>query len=136
MDLANIVCKSKVPNCVLCPVKKYCLTTGNIILEEKKRVKRKSKTGVVFWVRFKNLFLAGISKKKILQGLYQMPISNYFQIKSSSENLSFHKKIISSWKKTNGIQNKYKILDSIEHNFTHFHLKLLVVEIILDKRLI
>ena len=37
MDLANIVCKSKVPNCVLCPVKKYCLTTGNIILEEKKK---------------------------------------------------------------------------------------------------
>ena len=28
-----------------------------------------------------------------------------------------------------------KFLDSIEHNFTHFHLKLLVVEIILDKKI-
>ena len=37
MDLANIVCKSKAPNCILCPVKKYCLTKGNIILEEKKK---------------------------------------------------------------------------------------------------
>jgi len=135
MDLANIVCKSKAPNCILCPVKKYCLTNGNIVLEEKKRVKRKSKTGVIFLVRFQNLFLAGISKKKILQGLYQMPISNYFEIKLFSENLSVHKKIISSWKKTHGIHNKYKILDSIEHNFTHFHLKLLVVEIILDKKI-
>ena len=101
----------------------------------KKKIKKKSKTGDDFLVRFKNLFLAGISRNKILQGLYQMPISNYVEIKSFNKNLSIYENIISSWKKTHGIENKFKILDSIEHNFTHFHLKLLMVEIVLDRKI-
>ena len=48
MDLANIVCKSKVPNCILCPVKKYCLTNGNIIFGRKKELKEKVKPGLFF----------------------------------------------------------------------------------------
>ena len=37
MDLANIICKSRIPNCFLCPIKKFCKSNGRINFEPKKK---------------------------------------------------------------------------------------------------
>ena len=64
MDLANIICKSHTPQCILCPINKFCKSNGRANFKPKNRIKRSTKAGVIFLVRFNNKFLAGKSKKK------------------------------------------------------------------------
>ncbi len=133
MDLANIICKSRKPKCNLCPVKNFCLSKGKIEYKKKKNNKVK-KIGVVFLVKFKNKLLVGISKKNLLGGLYEFPMTDFLEvnIRSKTEELFFD--LIKKWKISNKIIISSKKLDFVEHNFTHFHLKLLMVEIILNNK--
>ena len=64
MDLANIICKNRLPQCILCPINKFCKSNGKVNFKPKNRIKRSTKAGVIFLVRFNNKFLAGKSKKK------------------------------------------------------------------------
>ena len=99
MDLANIICKSRIPNCFLCPIKNFCKSNGRINFEPKKKIKRSNKAGVIFLVRFKNKFLVGKSKKKILQGLYEFPTSEYVEYREAEEKEKIYKYQMKEWKK-------------------------------------
>ena len=134
MDLANIICKSRTPHCFLCPIKKFCKSNGRINFEPKKKIKRLNKAGVIFLVRFKNKFLVGKSKKTILQGLYEFPTSEYIEYKEPEEKDKIYKYQMKEWKKKNKISENLSLISTFEHNFSHFQLKVLMVEIILNKK--
>ena len=99
MDLANITCKSRTPNCSLCPIKKFCKSNGRINFEPKKMINRSTKAGIIFLVRFKNKYLVGKSKKKILQGLYEFPTSEYIEYNESNEREKIYRYQMKEWKK-------------------------------------
>jgi A/G-specific adenine glycosylase len=135
MDLANMICKSQTPDCVLCPIKKFCKSNGSINFEPKKKIKRSTKAGIIFLVKFENKFLVGKSKKKILQGLYEFPTSEYLEYKEVEEREKIYKYQMKEWKNKNKISENLNIINTFEHNFSHFQLKVLVVEIILKRKI-
>ena len=135
MDLANIICKTQTPHCILCPIKKHCKSNGSINFEPKKKIKRSTKAGIIFLVRFKNKFLVGKSKKKILHGLYEFPTSEYVEYKEVEEREKIYKYQMKEWKKKNKISENLNIINTFEHNFSHFQLKVLMVEIILNRKI-
>ena len=49
MDLANIICKSRLPHCILCPIKKFCKSNGRVNFEPKNRIKRSTKSWSYFF---------------------------------------------------------------------------------------
>ena len=61
MDLANIICKSRIPQCILCPIKKFC--KNNVKINFKLKINKRTTKAGNFLVRFNNKFLAGKSKK-------------------------------------------------------------------------
>ena len=134
MDLANIICKSRTPQCILCPIKKFCKSNGRVNFEPKNKIKRSTKAGVIFLIRFNNKFLAGISKKKFLQGLYELPTSEYVEYQEITEIEKIYRYQVRNWKKKNKISENFSTVRTFEHNFSHFQLKVLMVEILLDKK--
>ena len=114
MDLANIICKSRIPQCILCPINKFCKSNGRVNFEPKKKIKRSSKAGVIFLVRSNNKFLAGKSKKKILQGLYELPTSEYVEYQEISETEEIYKNLLRKWKKK--IKSQKILLSSVPLN--------------------
>ena len=134
MDLANIICKNRLPQCILCPINKFCKSNGKANFKPKNRIKRSTKAGVIFLVRFNNKFLAGKSKKKILQGLYEFPTSEYVEYQEIKEIKEIYKNQVKKWKKKNKISENFSIISTFEHNFSHFQLKVLMVEILLNKK--
>ncbi len=133
MDIANEICKSKTPECFVCPIEKLCISKGknNYNLVKKKKI---NKIGVIFVVRFKNEFCVEVSKKKILQGLYQFPMSKFVDNLPADDSKKIIDRIIYLWKINNELEEYSKIISTINHDFTHFHLKLNMVEIVLKKR--
>ena len=130
-----MICKSQTPDCVLCPIKKFCKSNGSINFEPKKKIKRSTKAGIIFLVKFENKFLVGKSKKKILQGLYEFPTSEYLEYKEVEEREKIYKYQMKEWKNKNKISENLNIINTFEHNFSHFQLKVLVVEIILSRKM-
>ena len=108
---------------------------GALALNKKKKIKRSTKAGIIFLVRFKNKFLVGKSKKKILQGLYEFPTSEYVEYKEVEEREKIYKYQMKEWKKKNKISENLNIINTFEHNFSHFQLKVLMVEIILNRKM-
>ena len=134
MDLANIICKSKHLIVLYAQSKSSVKVMGELILNPKKKIKRSTKAGIIFLVKFENKFLVGKSKKKILQGLYEFPTSEYVEYKETKEREKIYKYQMKEWKKKNKISENLNIINTFEHNFSHFQLKVLVVEIILNRK--
>ena len=133
MDFANLVCKLKKPICNGCIVRNLCKYDGKI--KTKSLTKSKTtKIGVGFYVNKKKKFLIEISQKKLLQGLYSIPFSD-FVIKEKDDELKIINEIILDWMKLNNLTQKYKILGNVNHKFSHFHLKLFIVYIKLNNKL-
>ena len=88
----------------------------------------------MFVVRFKNEFCVEVSKKKILQGLYQFPMSKFVESLPNDGSKKIIDRIIYLWKINNELEEYSKIVSTINHDFTHFHLKLDIVEIVLKKK--
>ena len=132
MDFANLVCKVKKPDCEVCILKKICRFDSKIERAFKKKIKI-NKIGVGFFVNQNKNFLIEISKKKLLQGLYSIPLSDFIiQEKKVEEKII--NQIILSWMSSNKINKEYKILGHINHIFSHFSLKLFVVNIKLKNK--
>ncbi len=100
----------------------------------KKKNNKVKKIGVVFLVKFKNKLLVEISKKNLLGGLYEFPMTEFLEVNITSKTEKLFFDLIKKWKISNKIIISSKKLDFVEHNFTHFHLKLLMVEIILNNK--
>ena len=87
----------------LCPINKFCKSNGRINFKQKKKIKRSTKAGIIFLVRFKNKYLVGKSKKKILQGLYEFPTSEYIEYNENNERENIYRSQMKEWKKRNKI---------------------------------
>ena len=68
-------------------------------MNQKIELKDLPKAGVIFLVRFNNKFLAGKIKKKILQGLYEFPTSEYVEYQEITEIDEIYKNQVKKWKK-------------------------------------
>ena len=132
MDFANLVCKVKKPDCEKCIIKNLCKFDG-----KQKKLNKKlkaNKLGVGFFIRENKKFLVGMSKKKLLEGLYSIPFSDFINKEDKTEK-ELIDQIIYDWMSTHNINQKYKILGYVNHIFSHFHLKLFVVDIKLNSKI-
>ena len=134
MDLANLVCKPTEPKCTICPINNLCAKKTN----NKTRVKihlKKTKIGVAFFISYKDEFLVERSEKKLLQGLYNYPFSNFVELNDYDSKNNIVKNLISRWLKSFRLEKSYKNISFVEHEFSHFRLKLSIVDIKLKKRI-
>ena len=83
MDLANIICRSKKPNCLICPVSFECDSIGKGKKKIKKNRKDK-KIGITYVMRYKNYVLLEKSENKILQNLYCFPLTRFESLTENS----------------------------------------------------
>ena len=132
MDFANLVCKAKKPICNNCEIQTICKYNDKKTISIKNTRKKVEKIGIGFFVRKDKKFLIEISQKNLLEGLYSIPFSDFFIAKNINEK-KFIKKSVSDWILLNKIKKEYKIIGEVIHKFSHFHLKLFLVDIKLDK---
>ena len=76
MDFANLVCKVNTPLCNECTLKNMC-NFENKIENKKKKQTKIEKIGIGFFVNNEKSFLIEVSKKKLLEGLYSIPFSEF-----------------------------------------------------------
>ena len=135
MDLANSICKVRNPNCVICPVKDFCLSKGlELIL--KKGKKTKNKIAVAFIVSYKEYFLIEKNSKKLLKNLFCFPLSDSKDIGKNFNENEFLQKTVNNWIKIKKLKVPYKLVGKVIHKFSHFQLKVLLVKLNLDSRFI
>ena len=65
--------------------------------------------------------------------MYSIPLSDFLITEEKIE-IEVLNKIILNWMSSNNINERYKILGFVSHIFSHFHLKLFVVEIKLKNK--
>ena len=132
MDFANLVCKAKKPICSNCGIQSICKYKDRKLVSIKKKRRKMQKIGIAYFVRKDKNFLIEISKKSLLEGLYSIPFSD-FLISENINEKKFVKKSVRDWVSLNKLKINYKIIGEVIHTFSHFHLKLFLVEIKLDK---
>lgn len=132
MDFANLVCKAKKPICNNCDIKAICKYNDkkSIVFKSKKEIVEK--IGIGFFVRKDKKFLIEISEKRLLEGLYSIPLSDFLIAENINEK-KFIKNYVSHWISSNKLKTSYKIMGKVIHTFSHFHLKLFLVDIKLDE---
>jgi len=134
MDLASLICKPVNPKCDICPIDNLCLSKGyrkplKIKVLSKKK---KERVGVIFFLENRKNFLIDISKDKLFEGLYCFPMSKFIDIKKKRSELKVQRELIIEWLKSNKINGDYEMISKINHEFSHFRLKLLIVRIRLN----
>lgn len=133
MDLANLICKTKTPDCLVCPVRIECKYKGNSELNTKKRL-IKRKIGITYYVTFKGFVLLQRSRDRILENLYSFPMTRFIEINNEVEEKKILNQIGDNWQKINSITHKCVCNKFIKHIFSHFHLKLFIIEIKLNRK--
>jgi len=133
MDMANLVCKNKTPDCIACPVRIECKYTGNTELKIKKRLVKK-KLGITYCIKFKDYVLLQRSGDRILENLYCFPMTSFVELNNELKEESLLKEIAENWQKLNSITHNYVFSKFIKHTFSHFHLKLFIIEIKLNRK--
>ena len=103
-----------------------------INIKSKREIIRK--IGIGFFVRKDKKFLIEISKKKLLEGLYSIPFSDFLIAENINEK-KFINNYVTHWISSNKLKTKYKIIGKVIHTFSHFHLKLFLVDIKLDENI-
>ena len=61
-------------------------------------------------------------------------INEYIEYNETNEREKIYRYQMKEWKKKNKISENYRIISTLEHNFSHFQLKVLMVEILLNKK--
>jgi len=133
MDLANLVCKPKNPECSVCPISFTCKWQGTQI-SSKKVKKIPTKTSVAIVISYKNFFLIEKTKQDLLQNLFSFPLTD-FEKNDGKDFNEYLVKSVSSWMMMNNIKMPYKYLGQIAHKFSHFHLKVFIVKLRLVNKL-
>ncbi len=131
MDIGSLICKKK-PLCKICPISKYCDSNNK---EEKIdfiiKKKKPRKIGVVFFIRYQKQIFVQKSNDNFLHGLMKFPTTEFSELTTNIEELNL---ISKSWIKSNGINAEGENVGFINHQFTNFYLKLLVVKIHLKSK--
>ncbi len=135
MDLANSVCKVRNPDCKICPVEDFCLSKG-LKLIQKKRKRTKKKIAVAFVVSYKKYFLVEKNSKKLLKNLFCFPFSDSEDIDENFKESEFLNKTVNNWLKKKKLKVTYKLAGKVIHKFSHFQLKVLVVKLNLNRKLL
>jgi A/G-specific adenine glycosylase len=119
MDLANLICKPKKPECPKCPISKFCFSykdgmTETIPAKIPKKVKSQ-KRGFVFFIKNKEgqFLLERRPDNGLLGGLLAFPTSEWAEIAPK-----LHYPVRAEW------ENRFSI---INHEFSHFKLELKLV---------
>ncbi len=133
MDLASLVCKTTNPLCSSCPVYSLCLNKNKKFSRKRTKISKKKKIGVIFFINFKKLFLVEHSKRRLLEGLYTFPVTEFVQYNSNRNNEIF-KKLANKWLKQKKLGDTFQLHSLVEHEFSHFQLKLLIVNIKLKNK--
>ena len=134
MDLANLVCKVTKPDCEICPVFQLCESKGGI----KRKIKKKiviQKVAVAFVIGYKEKFLIQKNSESLLQNLYCFPLSEFNEITEDFEKREYLNQVVSEWTEKKTIKNSYDFVGEINHKFSHFQLKVLIVKLELSHRL-
>ena len=131
MDLANLVCKVRNPKCEICPIFLLCKSKGKIE-SKKKIIKIKKKISMAFIVISNDKILIDQSEKNLLQNLYCYPLSFFEDINENFVAKNYVNKTANQWMKENNLKVSYEVVGEVVHKFSHFHLKVLIVEIRLD----
>ena len=133
MDMATLICTNKTPNCLACPVKNECKYEGNNQLRgEKKLVKKK--IGITYYIKFKDSVLLQRSGDRMLENLYCFPMTKFIDNNNELDEKKLLKQIGNNWQKINSITYKHVFSKFIKHTFSHFHLKLFIIEIKLNRK--
>ncbi len=133
MDLANLICKYKTPNCLACPVRIECKYQGGEDLKIKKRLVKK-RLGISYYITYKDYVLLQRSGDKFLENLYCFPMTSFIEQTTDLEEESLLKEVADNWKKLNSIKYKHTFGKYVKHKFSHFHLKLFIIEIKLKSK--
>lgn len=127
MDLGSLICKKK-PICKICPVGIHCnsFNSEDRFDLKAKKIKPK-KEGIVFFIKYKNKIYLEKSEDKFLHGLMRFPTTEFSDIiLGKSLNVTSRSNI---WLRSKKIDIKGKYIGFINHQFTNFYLKLLIVKI-------
>ena len=135
MDFANLVCKARKPICNNCDIQTVCKYNDRKSIKIKSKRELIRKIGIGFFVRKDKKFLIEISKKRLLEGLYSIPFSDFLIAENINEK-EFINDYVSHWISLNKLKTKYKIIGKVIHTFSHFHLKLFLVDIKLNETII
>ncbi|MFL2661853.1 MAG: A/G-specific adenine glycosylase [Alphaproteobacteria bacterium] len=133
MDLANLVCKAKNPLCHKCPVALLCKSKG-LKIEKKKNKKKQRRIAVSFIIRSENYFLIEKTSSQLLQNLFIFPLSEIRKVNENQKLETIANEITTNWMKENKFTFSYKFNEEVNHIFTHFHLKVLLVRLELKKK--
>ncbi len=112
MDLGATVCTPQSPKCLVCPIQSFCLANSknlqNDIPVKKKKPIKPQKVGEVFWITNDKgeVLFEKRDEKEMLGGMIGLPTT--------------------PWKSANFIKKPNKAI--VYHSFTHFDLKLGVIE--------
>jgi len=133
MDMANLICKNKTPDCLACPVKIECSYKVNTEPKIKKRLVKR-KLGVTYCIKFKDYVLLQRSEGRILENLYCFPVTRFVEVNNELEEQPLLKAIADNWQKINSITHNHVFSKFVKHTFSHFHLKLFIIEINLKRK--
>ena len=117
MDLGATLCTQSNPDCMRCPIQKYCKSfannTQNIYPEKKPNKTKPTRTTamLIYQNKQKEVYLNRRKPTGIWGGLWSFP-----ECKNNKEEI--HNTIESFCKKS----QKYQCLTKIKHSFTHYHL--------------
>ena len=89
---------------------------------------------MAFVVRFNNYFLVEKTKENLLQNLFTFPLSEFRNVEEK-DSKDFLIKSVSSWMNQYDIETTHEYVGEVTHKFSHFHLKVLIVKIILPCKL-
>ena len=133
MDLANLVCKVRNPDCEICPIEALCLSKG-LKFKPKKKIKFRHKIAVALVINHEKHFLVEKNSKNLLKNLFCFPLSDTKEVDKDFIESEFLHKTVNSWLKKNKIKVPFKYVGKVKHNFSHFQLKVLVVKLELTNK--
>ncbi len=134
MDLSNLVCKLRNPKCNVCPISNFCLSKGKSFNNFKTR-KIKKKKSVSFVVRSGKYFLLEKTSGGLLQNLFSFPLSDLEEVQEGLSFEEYLKKNVCSWMEKNELKSSFRFIGEVNHKFSHFHLKVFIVELKLLRKL-
>jgi len=129
MELGACVCLPKRPKCDECPINGVCVGYKNGVPTNYPRTLVKKQIPLQIYVggiiKFEKKFLIQKREGKMLNGLWEIPMK---KITRKSNNIEYFKKYIFD---KYGYKIRFKkIISEIEHAYSHFKMKLIVMDFI------
>ena len=116
--------------------RRFLFIKGFEINQKKKEKKTKNKIAVAFIVNYKKYFLVEKNSKKLLKNLFCFPLSESKDIAKNFTESEFFHETVNEWLKIKKLKVSYKFAGKVIHKFSHFQLKVLVVRLNLNSKIV